>query len=102
MSLDDLTHIAFDFFNVAEYIFSNIGSLFGYLFTPLTGLFNFAKGFFDGMASTPPATAVSWVFPDNVMSVFNAIPYFSVIEYACGAGIAILILIFIFRRLVDF
>jgi hypothetical protein len=36
------------------------------------------------------------------MAVFNAIPYFSVIEYACGAGIAILVLIFIFRRLVDF
>jgi len=100
--MDDILHIAFDCFNVARYIFSNIGSLFGYLFAPLTGLFNFAKGFFDGMASTPPATAVSWVFPSNVMAVFNAIPYFSVIEYACGAGIAILILIFIFRRLVDF
>ena len=100
--MDDILHIAFDCFNVAEYVFSNIGTLFSYLFTPLTGLFNFAKGFFDGIASTPPATAVSWTFPSNVMAVFNAIPYFSVIEYACGAGLSILILIFIFRRLVDF
>jgi len=100
--MDDILHIAFDCFNVARYIISNIGSLFGYLFAPLTGLFNFAKGFFDGMASTPPSTSVSWVFPENVMAVFNAIPYFSVIEYACGVGIAILVLIFIFRRLVDF
>ena len=102
MSLDDLIHSAFDFFNVLRYVISNLGSLFSYLFTPLTGLFNFAKGFFDGIASTPPATAVSWIFPDNIMAVFNAIPYFSVIEYACGAGISILILIFIFRRLVEF
>jgi hypothetical protein len=102
MDLDTLVHIGFDCFNVASYVFSNIGSLFGYLFTPLTGLFNFAKGFFDGIATTAPATAISWTFPDNVMAVFNAIPYFSLLEYACGAGISILILIFIFRRLVDF
>ena len=100
--MDDLVHIAFDCFNVAEYVFSNIANLFSLLFTPLTGVFNFVKGFFDGIVSTPPATAVSWVFPDNIMAVFNAIPYFSVIEYACGAGLSVLVLIFVFRRLVEF
>jgi hypothetical protein len=34
--------------------------------------------------------------------VFNAIPYFGTIEYACGAGISILVLIFIFRRFAEF
>ena len=100
--MDDLVHIAFDCFNVAEYVFANIANLFSLLFTPLTGVFNFVKGFFDGIVSPAPATAVAWTFPDNVMAVFNAIPYFSVIEYACGAGLSVLILIFAFRRLVEF
>jgi hypothetical protein len=100
--MDDLVHIAFDCFNVAEYVFSNIANLFSMLFTPLTGVFNFVKGFFDGIVSTAPATAVAWTFPDNIMAVFNAIPYFNVIEYACGAGLSVLILIFAFRRLVEF
>jgi len=43
--MDDILHIAFDCFNVAEYIFSNIAGLFSMLFTPLTGIFNFVKGF---------------------------------------------------------
>lgn len=100
--MDDITHIAFDCFNVLEYVFSNIANLFSLLFTPLTGIFNFVKGFFDGIVATPPATAVAWTFPDNIMAVFNAIPYFSVIEYACGAGLSVLVLVFAFRRLVEF
>jgi hypothetical protein len=100
--MDDLIHIAFDCFNVLRYIFSNIAGLFALLFTPLAWLFNFLKGFFDGVNSTPPETAITWTFPDNVMAVFNAIPYFNLIEYACGAGLAILTLIFIFRRLTEF
>ncbi len=100
--MDDLVHIAFDCFNVAEYVFANIANLFSLLFTPLTGVFNLVKGFFDGIVSPAPATAVAWTFPENIMAVFNAIPYFSVIEYACGAGLSVLILIFAFRRLVEF
>ena len=100
--MDDILHIAFDCFNVAEYIFSNIAGLFSMLFTPLTGIFNFVKGFFAGIFSIPPATAISWTFPANIMAVFNAIPYFSVLEYACGAGLSILFLIFVFKELTKF
>ena len=100
--MDDILHIAFDCFNVARYIFENMGTLFTMLFTPLTGIFNFVKGFFDGIVSTPPATAISWVFPTNIMAVFNAIPYFSVIEYACGAGLSVLFIIFVFKELTKF
>lgn len=100
--MDDILHIAFDCFNVARYIFSNMGALFALLFTPLAGLFNFVKGFFNGIVSTPPATAISWVFPSNIMAVFNAIPYFSVIEYACGAGLSVLFIIFVFKELTKF
>ena len=102
MSVDDLVHSAFDFFNVLRYVIENLGSLFSYLFTPLTGLFNFAKGFFDGIATPAPTTAMTLGWSTNVMAVFNAVPYFNLLEWACGAGISVMILIFIFRRLVDF
>jgi hypothetical protein len=36
------------------------------------------------------------------MAVFNAIPYFSVLEYACGAGISVLFIIFVFKELTKF
>jgi formylmethanofuran dehydrogenase subunit A len=100
--MDDLVHIAFDFFNVLRYVLSNIASFFSILFNPLAWLFNLLKGFFDGVSSPPPATAIAWTFPDNIMAVFNAIPYFNLIEYACGAGISILVLVFIFRRFAEF
>ncbi len=100
--MDDLIHISFDFFNAMRYVFSNITSLMGVLFVPLSWIFNFLKGFFAGVATPPPTTAINWVFPDNVVAVFNAIPYFSTLTYACGAGISILLLVFIFRRLTEF
>jgi len=100
--MDDLIHIAFDFFNVVRYIIENLGSFFTYLFVPLAALFNFVKGFFQGITTPPPATAISWVFPDNIMAVFNAIPYFNLLELAVGAGLAILIVNYIMRRLSEF
>lgn len=100
--MDDLVHIVFDFFNVLRYVLSNIASFFSILFNPLAWLFNFLKGFFIGVSSPAPTAEISWVFPDNIMAVFNAIPYFNLIEYACGAGISILILVFIFKRFTEF
>ena len=100
--MDDLAHIAFDFFNVLRYVMSNIASLFTLLFTPLQWIFNFLKGFFVGVSSPAEVADIAWTFPENIMAVFNAIPYFNLIEYACGAGISILVLIFIFRRFAEF
>lgn len=100
--MDDILQIAYDCFNVIRYIFGNIADLFTILFTPLVWLFNFLKGFFSGAFSAAPATEIGWVFPDNLLAVFNAVPYFTLIEYACGAGLSILVLVFIFRRLTEF
>jgi hypothetical protein len=102
MSADDLIHSTFDFFNVLRYVIQNLGSLFSYLFTPLTGLFNFVKGFFDGIATPPPTTAMTLGWQTEIMTIFNAIPNFSLLCWACGAAVAIILLVFIFRRLVEF
>jgi hypothetical protein len=96
---NNLFHIFFDIFYSIEYIFSNLAGIFVIIFTPINFAFNFVKGFFDGIATTPPATAISWTFPDNIVAVFNAIPYWSLFSYAIGAGLAILILVWIMAHL---
>jgi hypothetical protein len=100
--MDDIVQITYDIYNLARYIFSNIADLFTILFTPLIWLFNFIKGFFIGIATPPPATAITWVFPDNIMAVFNAIPYFGLLEWACGAALSIFVLIFVFKHIAAF
>lgn len=100
--MDDILHIAYDCFNVIVYIVSNIGTLFSLIFAPLAWLFNFLKGFFVGILAAPTTPAVSSAISNNVMAVFNAIPSFASIEQACAAGLAILVSVFIFRRLIEF
>lgn len=96
---DTIGHNINDVFYTIQYIFSNLGAIFTIIFTPLNFAFNFFKGFFDGISIAPPETAISWVFPDNIVAVFNAIPYWSVFMYAIGAGLAIIILVWIMAHL---
>jgi len=88
----NLFHIFNDIFFVIQYIFTNLASVFVIVFTPLNFAFNFVKGFFDGISQTPPATEISWVFDSGITDIFNTIPYWSVLMYAVGAGLSILIL----------
>lgn len=96
---DTIGHNINDVFYTIQYIFSNLGAIFTIIFTPLNFAFNFFKGFFNGISNAPPETAISWVFPDNIVAVFNAIPFWSVFMYAIGAGLAIIILVWIMSHL---
>jgi hypothetical protein len=88
-----------DIFYSIQYIFSNLGAIFTIIFTPLNFAFNFFKGFFNGIATPPPETAISWVFPDNILAVFNSIPYWTTFMYSVGAGLSILVLVWIMAHL---
>lgn len=96
---NNLFHIFIDLFYSIEYIFSNLAGVFTIIFTPINFAFNFIKGFFDGIITPPPETAISWAFPDNIVDVFNAIPYWSVLMYAVGAGLSIIVLGWILSHL---
>jgi len=96
---EDLIHHFYDGFYILQYLIDNLGTLFSIIFTPLTWAFNFVKGFFISAFLTPPEPEITWTFADNVLEVFYAIPYWGVLMFAVGSGIAILILVFIFRRL---
>lgn len=102
MTLDDLANGAFDILNVMRYVITNLGTFFSYIFTPITGFFNFIKGFFDGVSTPPPTTEMTLGWQTQVMTIFNAIPHFSLFCWACGAAVAILLLVFIFRHLAVF
>jgi hypothetical protein len=96
---NNLFHIFFDVFYVIQYIFSNLVEVFDIVFTPINFSFNFVKGFFDGISTTPPETAISWTFGTEIIDIFNAIPHWSLFMYAVGAGISILILAWIMSHL---
>ena len=84
-----------DVFYIIQYVFSNLGTVFVIIFRPLTFTFNFFKGFFDGINMAPPETAIAWVFPDNIISVFNAVPYWSLFVSAIAGALAVLVLVFV-------
>jgi hypothetical protein len=94
-----LFHNISDLFYAIEYIFSNLANIFVIIFTPLNFSFNFIKGFFDGTATTPPATAISWTFDSGIIAIFNTIPYWSVFMYAVGAGLSVMVLVFVVAQL---
>jgi hypothetical protein len=94
-----LLHNFADFFYAIRYIFSNLANVFVIIFSPLNFAFNFIKGFFDGTSTPPPETAISWTFDSGILAVFQSIPYWSLFIFSIGAGISILLLIFIVNQL---
>jgi len=96
---NDLIHHIYDFFYIAQYLIDNLGEFFAIVFSPLTWIFNFVRGFFISAFVSPVEPTITWEFSDEVLSVFQAIPYWDIFTFALGAGIAIIVLIFIFKRL---
>lgn len=96
---DDLVHHFYDIFYIIQFLFDNLRTLFGILFTPLVWIFDFFKGFFISAFLAPPPPDITWNFTSDIMSIFNAIPYFSSFMFAIGTGITILFLVFVLKRL---
>ena len=96
---DGLIHHIFDLFYLAQYLFDQLGGLFEICFIPLTWIFNFVNGFFISAFTTPATPEITWVFSDEVLAVFNAIPYWNVLTFSLGAGISILFIVFVFKHL---
>jgi hypothetical protein len=101
---EDLTHHIFDVFYFFGWLFDNLGILFGIIFKPLTWIFNFAKGFTTSAFATPESLNIQLGaighFSENVMAFFNVIPHFNLIFAGVGAGIGILMLAFITKKII--
>lgn len=99
---EDLIHNLYDVFYIVQYLLDNLQSLFDIVLTPLTWTFNFVRGFFVSAFIDDIPPTITWVFPEEVIGVFNSIPYWEVFTFGIGASISILVLVFIFRRLLNF
>lgn len=96
---EDLIHHFYDIFYVIQYLLDNLQDLFAIITTPLMWIFDFVKGFFVSAFATQTTAEIDWVFPDNVIALFNSIPYWNVFTFAIGTGLTILMLVFVFKRL---
>lgn len=100
---EDLIHHFYDILYSLQWFFEGLQNLFVIIFRPLTWIFNFGKGFFDTAFKTPAELGIEigelGSFGTNVMSVFNAIPYANYIFAGVGAGLGIVFLVFIIKKL---
>jgi hypothetical protein len=77
------------------WIFSVIGQVVSLFLLPLTWVFNFLKGLLGQIFTAP--TDFSYTWSGEVLAVFQAIPYWSVIAVVLGACISIIAVIFVLR-----
>jgi hypothetical protein len=100
---EDLAHNFYDIFYVIQWLLEGLQNLFIIIFRPLTWIFNFGKGFFDTAFKTPEELGITTgeigIFDPKVFQVFNAIPHANLIFAGVGAGLGILFLVFIIKKL---
>jgi hypothetical protein len=94
---DWLIHYVSDVFIFLGWLFSILKELIMTFLSPVAYTFNFLKSFtlsaFSG-AQSPP---VSYTFSNEIMSVFNTIPYWSVLCSIIGVAILVILGIVILR-----
>jgi hypothetical protein len=90
--------IASDFITFLGWFFQNLGELFGYIFLPVKYIFTFVKSFFLS-ALTPPIPAEEiWSFSDEIIEIYNAIPYWNEVIVAIGVALMLLFSFYIMKQ----
>lgn len=96
----NLIHHIYDVFYFATWFFESLIDLITTIFTPLTWIFNFLKGFKIGVTSTPITETIDWVVSQDILDVFSDVmPYWNYFLWSIGAGFGILVIFFILKRL---
>jgi CBS domain containing-hemolysin-like protein len=96
----ELAHYWYDLIDIVRFAIANISSFFSAVFLPIRWVFNFFKGLFVGLFSTPPATEITDTISQQVKDIFLTIPHISLFFWALGAAIGILAVIFIIKKFV--
>jgi hypothetical protein len=93
----EITFHAFnDFFVFIGWLFANLKVIFTGLLSPVNYIFNVLRYFWSSAFLTPPNPDLTFVFSQDVLNVFDAIPHWSSFVLVIGAvvlvvgGIAIL------------
>ena len=101
---ESLTHHFYDIFFGIRWFLDNLQEMFSILFTPLTFIFNFVRGFFSSATSdleslgieTPQMTLLT----ENVEAVFDSIPYFSLLLTGIGGALGLFFFIVIIKKII--
>ena len=90
--------IASDFITFLGWFWQNLGEVWSYVISPVKYVFTFVKSFFLS-ALTPPIPAEEiWVFPSNVLSVFNAVPYWHTIISVIAISLMLIFSFYIIKQ----
>ena len=93
---DYIVHYINDSFIFLGWLFSIIKALVNVFVLPISYIFNFIKAFLSSAFKSPITPESSYTFTGDILSVFSAIPSWSVLTYIVGvlillvAGFAIL------------
>lgn len=94
---DFLIHSLSDVFIFGGWFFSTLGLLFSKLWLPVNYIFAFFSSFVSKAFSTPIPQNI-WGFNSEIMSVFQAIPYWNTIIAVLGVAILIIVAMSILRQ----
>lgn len=90
--------IASDFITFLGWFFQNLGELIGYIFAPVKYIFTYVKSFFATALAPPIPAEEIWEFNAEIVSVFEAIPYWSEIVVVLGVAIMIIFSFYIIKQ----
>lgn len=97
--MDEILHLIKDYFYVWQWLLDELKDLMAVVFAPLSWIFNFSKGFLFG-AGSPPQEITHYVFTAQIIGIFQDFPYFNSLLTAIACGLGILVVAFIFRKII--
>lgn len=92
-----VNHSLSDVFVFGGWFFSALGTLLGKLWLPINYVFNFFSAFIEKAFSTPQAQEI-WSFSDEVMTVFEKIPYWNTMISVLGVCILVIVGVSILKQ----
>ena len=87
---DFFIHTFSDIIIYAGWFFDNLGSIFVSLFSPINFIFNFLRSFISSAIATPVDQNI-YVFPDQIKSLFSAVPYWDTVVLVLGVCVLIIV-----------
>jgi len=96
-----LIHYLNDFFIFLGWVFSILKELISVFTLPIYYVFNFLKSFTISSFSTPILPSASYSFSPEIMSIFQSLPYWSVIISVLGITVLIVIGVAVMKALLN-
>lgn len=96
---DVIFHNINDVFVIFVWLGVSLKTIFLSLLTPITYFFNIVRWFFSTAFQSPSIPAVNYALSPEIMDIFSAIPYWSLISTILGALILMFAGLAIFKLL---